>query len=37
MFTPGLEPTYRDLIAQMIATNDNTATDILIAQVGLPR
>jgi beta-lactamase class A len=37
MFTPGLEPTYRDLIAQMIATSDNSATDILIARVGLPR
>lgn len=37
MFTPGLEPTYRDLITQMIATSDNTATDILIARLGLPR
>ena len=36
MFTPGLEPTYRDLVAQMIATSDNTATDILIARLGLP-
>ncbi len=37
MFTPGLEPTYRDLIAQMIATSDNTASDIMIGKVGLPR
>jgi beta-lactamase class A len=36
-FTPGLEPTYRDLIMQMIITSDNTATDIMIARVGLDR
>jgi beta-lactamase class A len=33
-FVPGLEPTYRDLITQMIITSDNTATDIAIAKVG---
>jgi beta-lactamase class A len=37
MFTPGLEPTYRDLITQMIATSDNTASDILIGRVGRDR
>jgi beta-lactamase class A len=36
-FAPGLQPTYRDLITQMIITSDNTATDIMIAKVGLPR
>lgn len=36
-FAPGLNPTLRDLIAQMIVTSDNTATDILIATVGLDR
>jgi beta-lactamase class A len=34
-FDPGLQPTYRDLIEQMIITSDNTATDILIKKVGL--
>jgi beta-lactamase class A len=37
MFVPGLAPTWRDLIVQMIATSDNTATDILIARVGRER
>lgn len=37
MFTPGLAPTWRDLVTQMIATSDNTATDILIARLGLKR
>ncbi|HKU63048.1 MAG TPA: serine hydrolase [Gemmatimonadales bacterium] len=37
MFAPGLQPTYRDLITQMIATSDNTASDILIARVGRDR
>ena len=34
---PGLEPTYRDLVTQMIITSDNTATDIMIARVGQDR
>lgn len=36
-FAPGLQPTYRDLVTQMIVTSDNTATDILIAHLGLQR
>lgn len=36
-FAPDLQPTYRDLITQMIITSDNTATDILIARLGLAR
>lgn len=36
-FAPGLEPTYRDLVTQMIVTSDNTATDIMIATVGFDR
>ncbi len=36
-FQPGLAPTYRDLITQMIITSDNTATDIMIHTVGLAR
>jgi beta-lactamase class A len=36
-FAPGLQPTYRDLVVQMIVTSDNTATDIMIAQLGLER
>lgn len=30
----GLNPTLRDVITQMVITSDNTATDIMIAQVG---
>jgi len=30
----GLQPTVRDLITQMIITSDNTATDLMIAEVG---
>jgi beta-lactamase class A len=30
----GLQPTLRDVITQMVITSDNTATDIMIAQVG---
>lgn len=30
----GLNPTLRDLLTEMIITSDNTATDIMIAQVG---
>jgi beta-lactamase class A len=36
-FAVGLQPTYRDIITQMIITSDNTATDIMIAKVGLDR
>jgi beta-lactamase class A len=36
-FGQGLQPTYRDLITQMIITSDNTATDILITRLGLER
>jgi CubicO group peptidase (beta-lactamase class C family)/D-alanyl-D-alanine dipeptidase len=36
-FAPGLAPTFRDLIAQMIVTSDNTATDIMIGKVGQAR
>lgn len=30
----GLKPTLRDVLTQMVITSDNTATDIMIAQVG---
>jgi len=36
-FAVGLNPTLRDLVGQMIATSDNTATDLLIGLVGLDR
>jgi beta-lactamase class A len=36
-FEVGLQPTWRDLITQMIITSDNTATDILIGKVGRER
>jgi beta-lactamase class A len=31
---PGLRPTLRDVLLQMVITSDNTATDIAIAKVG---
>ena len=36
-FDPGLKPTYRDLLTQMIITSDNTATDMVIDKVGFGR
>jgi len=31
---PGLQPTLRDVLLQMIITSDNTATDLALAKVG---
>jgi beta-lactamase class A len=31
---PGLQPTWRDVLFQMVITSDNTATDLAIAKVG---
>ncbi|MEM7415482.1 MAG: serine hydrolase [Gemmatimonadota bacterium] len=36
-FAPGLQPTLRDLVRQMIITSDNTATDLVAEAVGLDR
>ncbi len=36
-FAPGLDPTLRGLVTQMIITSDNTATDMVIEAVGLGR
>lgn len=36
-FSPGLNPTMRGLVRQMIITSDNTATDMVIEAVGLAR
>jgi beta-lactamase class A len=36
-FQPGINPTWRDITMQMIITSDNTATDLSIHKVGLPR
>ncbi len=36
-FAPGLQPTWRDIITQMIVTSDNTATDLMIRRVGMGR
>jgi beta-lactamase class A len=33
-FDTGLQPTFRDVLLQMIITSDNTATDLAIAKVG---
>jgi beta-lactamase class A len=33
-FDPGLQPTLRDVLSQMVITSDNTATDLAIGQVG---
>ena len=30
----GLQPTFRDVLLQMVITSDNTATDLAIAKVG---
>ena len=31
---PGLQPTFRDVLLQMVITSDNTATDLAIKKVG---
>lgn len=36
-FRPGLEPTLRGLVTQMIITSDNTATDMVIRATGMDR
>ncbi len=36
-FEPGLQPTIRGLVTQMIVTSDNTATDMMIDLVGRDR
>ena len=36
-FAPGIQPTLRDIVTQMIITSDNTATDIMIAKVDRDR
>jgi beta-lactamase class A len=36
-FAPGLQPTLRDLVRQMIVTSDNIGTDIALGRVGLAR
>lgn len=33
-FDEGLQPTWRDVLLQMVITSDNTATDLAIARVG---
>lgn len=36
-FTPGLQPTLKDIVRQMIVMSDNTATDVSLGLVGLDR
>jgi beta-lactamase class A len=36
-FAPGLQPTLRDLVRQMIVTSNNIGTDIALGRVGLTR
>ena len=36
-FDPGLQPTLRDVLKQMIISSDNTATDLVLSRVGLDR
>jgi len=36
-FAPGLSPTLRGLVTQMIITSDNTATDMVIGLIGMDR
>ena len=36
-FQPGLRPSFRDLVTQMIITSDNTATDMVVDRVGITR
>jgi beta-lactamase class A len=36
-FAVGLNPTWRDLVTQMMITSDNTATDLLIERLSLTR
>lgn len=36
-FDPGLQPTLRDVLKQMIISSDNTATDMVLSRVGLER
>lgn len=36
-FQPGVRPTLRDLVTQMIITSDNTATDMVLDRVGMDR